>query len=149
MPVFGKTLFETVLDGLETDEEDAGEEQSVRRMPDLGAAFLRATSDAAGPDHGDFADLYSDFSEGLPIVRQDFSPQPPVWLDRLSGVEIEEDLALSSCKTEPDLRERRRTFARANHPDMVHPDFRGPATTRMTIANRLIDDAISKLSRQG
>lgn len=149
MPVFGKTLFETVLDGLDTDAETAGEEQSVRRMPDLGAAFLRASSNTVDPDHGDFADLYSDYGEGLPVLPQDILAQPPAWLDRLSGAEIEEDLALSTCKTEPDLRERRRAFARANHPDMVHPDFRARATTRMTTANRLIDDAISKLGRQG
>jgi hypothetical protein len=145
MPVFGKSLFETVLDGLETEEQEEEDFTPARRMTGLGATLLAGVSDGGGPDHGDFADLYSDFGEGLPIHPADALPQPPAWLERLSREEIMRDLDLSNCKSDADLRERRRSFARGNHPDVVHPDYRGSATIRMTIANRLIDDAISAL----
>lgn len=55
-------------------------------------------------------------------------------------------LALRSVK---DLLEARRTFARANHPDRVALAFRNEATTRMQIANRLVDDAVARMSGQG
>lgn len=145
MPVFGKSLFETVLDGLEPEEQDEEDVSPARRMTGLGATLLAGVSDRDGPDHGDFADFYSDFGEGLPVFPVDAPPRPPAWLGRLSKEEINQDLNLSNCKSDGDLRERRRSFARNNHPDVVHPDYRGPATIRMTIANRLIDDAISML----
>jgi len=146
MPVFGKSLFETVLDGLEPEEQDEEEVSPARRMTGLGATLLTGVLDSDGTDRGDFADLYSDFGEGLPVFAADAPPLPPVWLERLSRDEISQELNLTACKSETDLRERRRSFARNNHPDVVHPDYRGPATIRMTIANRLIDDAISKLN---
>lgn len=145
MPVFGKSLFETVLDGLEPEEQEEEDVAPARRMTGLGATLLAGRSDGNDPDHGDFADLYSDFGEGLPVFPTDASPQPPAWLGRLSKEEISQDLDLSNCKSDAEIRERRRSFARGNHPDVVHPDYRGPATIRMTIANRLIDDAISML----
>lgn len=145
MPVFGKSLFETVLDGMEPEEQEEEDAAPPRRMTGLGATLLAGSSDSDGPHRGDFADLYSDYGEGLPVFPVDAPPQPPAWLGRLSKEEISHDLDLSSCKSDSDLKERRRSFARNNHPDVVHPDYRGPATIRMTIANRLIDDAISIL----
>jgi hypothetical protein len=149
MPVFGKSLFETVLDGLDVAEEEAEEALPARRMTGLGATLLAGISSDGNADRSDYADLYSDFGEGLPLFPPDAAPQTPAWLDRLSLEDVSEDLGLSDCRSESELRERRRLFARTNHPDMVHPDFRAPATTRMTTANRLIDDAISRLGRQG
>jgi hypothetical protein len=143
MPVFGKSLFETVLDGLEPEEQEEEDPGPARRMTGLGATLLAGMGGEL--DHGDFADLYSDYGEGLPVFPVDVPPQPPAWLDRLSIEEISEDLDLTNCKSDWELKDRRRVFARSNHPDVVHPDYRGPATIRMTIANRLIDDAISRL----
>ncbi|WAP70241.1 hypothetical protein [Jiella pelagia] len=54
-------------------------------------------------------------------------------------------LALRSVK---DLLEARRAFARTNHPDRVAIGFRAEATTRMQIANRLVDDAVARMSGQ-
>lgn len=55
-------------------------------------------------------------------------------------------LSLGSVK---DLLDARRNFARANHPDRVAIGFRAEATTRMQIANRLVDDAVARMSGQG
>ncbi len=54
-------------------------------------------------------------------------------------------LALRNVK---DLMEARRVFARTNHPDRVAIGFRAEATIRMQIANRLVDDAVAKMSGQ-
>ena len=43
-----------------------------------------------------------------------------------------------------EIRERRRAFARENHPDSVSEEFRAPATVRMTIANRLVETALPR-----
>jgi hypothetical protein len=145
MPVFGKSLFETVLYGLRPEEQEEEEAAPAQRMTGLGATLLAGLSDGDAPHHGDFTDLYSDFGEGLPVFPVDAPPQPPAWLGRLSKEEVAEDLDLTNCKSDAELRERRRSFARRNHPDAVHSDYRNSATIRMTIANRLIDDAISQL----
>ncbi len=44
-----------------------------------------------------------------------------------------------------DIRERRRAFARENHPDRVPEEFREQATIRMTTANRLVEAALRKM----
>ena len=45
MPVFGKSLFETVLDGMDVDEvEDGEEEASFVRRPRMTAHFVADTS---------------------------------------------------------------------------------------------------------
>ena len=149
MPIFGKSLFETVLDGLDADDVDEEEEiQPARRMTGAGATFLAGLPGESGVDQGDFAGLYSDFAETPPVPGDVAPPARPLWLLRLLPGEIEDDLGLTPGLTEAELRERRRIFARANHPDMMHLDFREPATIRMTVANRLIDDAIAALGRQ-
>jgi hypothetical protein len=61
--------------------------------------------------------------------------------------EIADELAISLSDTLQSLGEKRRTFAKANHPDSVAPPFRENATKRMTLANLLIDEAIRRLSR--
>jgi hypothetical protein len=46
--------------------------------------------------------------------------------------------------TKAEITEKRRTFARSNHPDRVREDFQAAATIRMTIANRLVEAALRK-----
>ena len=71
-------------------------------------------------------------------------PPPPIWLERLSPEEVAEDLGLAPTDDRERLQERRRAFARDNHPDRVAEDHREAATVRMKIANRLIDEAINR-----
>ncbi|MNL55295.1 hypothetical protein D3C87_1786950 [compost metagenome] len=73
-------------------------------------------------------------------------PEPPAHLTRLSPDEIAADLGLKSNDTLPVLAEKRRAFARLNHPDGVNPAFRDMATTRMKLANLMVDEAIRRLS---
>jgi hypothetical protein len=71
-------------------------------------------------------------------------PLPPDWLGRLSREEIVQDLGIEPSDDREKLQERRRHFARDNHPDRVAADYREAATLRMKIANGLIDEAISR-----
>jgi hypothetical protein len=75
-------------------------------------------------------------------------PPAPAHLIRISEDEIAEELAITGDDTEATLTERRRRFARANHPDSVAAPWRENATTRMKIANRMIDTAIARLRRR-
>jgi hypothetical protein len=49
------------------------------------------------------------------------------------------ELDLASAKSLDDLTRIRRSFARRNHPDMVHPGLSEQATARMKIAHMLLD----------
>jgi hypothetical protein len=149
MPVFGKSLFETVLDGMDVEEEvDEDEDVPVRR-PRIVAPFLADTSlsddgDARAP--GGFGGLYEDFGE--PAAPEPAppppSPVPPAWLDRLAERDVVEDLGLAAGMAKSEIREKRRAFARLNHPDRVAERYRDAATIRMTIANRLVEAALRK-----
>jgi hypothetical protein len=148
MPVFGKSLFETVLESMGTDEPDEEEDVVVRR-PRIVAHFLAETTYGERPEDRMLGSLYEDFSE--PVVAADVDPVlgpgpvpplPPTWLDRLSDPEISEDLGLVPGMTLVEIRERRRSFARANHPDGVAPEYRDAATIRMVTANRLVEAAL-------
>jgi hypothetical protein len=148
MPVFGKSLFETVLDGMETEETEEDEDRAVRR-PRVVAHFLVDTSFAERAEERPLGELYEDFSEPPAIdaetAKPDETPEPPEWLDRLSESDVAEDLGLASGHTRAAIKERRRAFARTNHPDGVSEEFRDAATVRMTIANRLVEAALRGL----
>lgn len=145
MPVFGKSLFETVLDGMEPDQPEDEEEIPLRR-PRVVAHFLADTSFGERPNDRPLGALYDDFGEPPPVVEPDppKPSEPPVWLDRLSETDVAADLALASGMGKAEIREKRRTFARTNHPDRVAEQFREAATVRMTIANRLVETALRK-----
>jgi hypothetical protein len=70
-------------------------------------------------------------------------------LEAIKSVEqdaIAKELGLSANLSVKDLHTIRRTFARANHPDRLHPSQRDIATHRMTIANMLIDQRLGQKS---
>lgn len=58
--------------------------------------------------------------------------------------DIAADLAITPAMSQEELHRLRRRFALANHPDRLAPHYRDSATRRMMIANRLIDDALSR-----
>nr|WP_299498134.1 hypothetical protein [uncultured Rhizobium sp.] len=82
-------------------------------------------------------------SQGEPVETK--APIKPPHLERLTVEQIAEDLQLQDHDSRDVLQERRRLFAKHNHPDTVHTDFREPANTRMKIANLLIDEAMRRL----
>ncbi|MDB5524628.1 MAG: hypothetical protein JWM58_2391 [Rhizobium sp.] len=139
MPVFGKSLFETVLEGLH-NQADEEEEDAPLPVRGFNGGFV-------GNDWSGRADPGSDPS----LLFNGFAPDPvtveafiPGWIDRLSETEIKEDLCLKNCRTELDLRERRRLFALDNHPDRVPIEYREQANRRMMAANQMIDAALAK-----
>lgn len=143
MPVFGKSLFETVLEGMETEEVEE-EDPPVLRRPRMATPFLADTafSDDDDPARA-FANLYDDFADPPETPHGPIDlPKAPDWIDRLSDDHVAVDLGLAAGMSPAEIRARRRAFARSNHPDRVHEDFRAAATIRMTIANRLAEAAL-------
>ena len=150
--LFGKSLFQSVVDRLgEEAKEDLPPEDVAFRIKGLASSFVpmapAAPSTPAEPGTDQRLDAYLFL---MPEERQPAPPeppappQPPAWIDRLSQQEIAVDLGLDPADDRERLQERRRAFARDNHPDRIAADFREEATLRMKIANRLIDDALSR-----
>ncbi|UJW74431.1 hypothetical protein [Rhizobium sp. SL42] len=143
--LFGKSLFQSVVDRL-ADEAEAEVEapEPSFRVNGLSAGFATEKIEASPVNAGLRQDAY------LFLMSQDEptetkAPVKPPHLDRLTVEQIAEDLGILADDTRDMLQERRRLFARHNHPDTVHPDFREPANTRMKIANLLIDEALRRL----
>jgi hypothetical protein len=145
MPVFGKSLFETVLDGIDAEDIAEDDEEIPVRRPRVTAHFLADTSFSDRAEQRPLGELYEDFGEPL-STEPDMppSPEPPAWLDRLTEQDVVDDLGLEPGMTKAEITEKRRTFARSNHPDRVREDFQAAATIRMTIANRLVEAALRK-----
>lgn len=144
MPVFGRSLFETVLEGMDREEEPAEDIGAAYAAPrGLRSSFvgLAGETDTAEPIDAplDWAVLFDGYAPPPKLE------EPPSWLGRLSEAEIAQDLALDLCRGVADIRERRRAFALANHPDRVGADYRDAATRRMMVANQLIDAALARL----
>jgi hypothetical protein len=75
------------------------------------------------------------------------SQQPvPAHLLRLTQEEIAQELAIGVKDTEQSLADKRRRFAKHNHPDRVAPTYRDNAHIRMQTANLLIDQALKRLA---
>lgn len=147
--LFGKSLFQSVVDRLddEAEEQPVNEEQTFR-IKGLSTGFVAESDLAASPETG--ADQRLDaylflMPEDLPPEEPEppAPPPPPAWAGRLSPQEIAEDLGIEPADDRDRLQERRRRFARENHPDRVAADYRDAATLRMKIANGLVDEAIS------
>lgn len=156
--LFGKSLFQSVVDrlGAEAEDQETAEEPGFR-ISGLATSFIPETIDQSTPGAGPQADQRLDayFSLMADENEQELAdieppapppPQPPAWIDRLSPEDIAADLGLLKEDDRERLQERRRAFARENHPDTVAAEYRDAATMRMKIANRLIDDAISRFS---
>lgn len=147
--LFGRSVFQSILTRLDSEEEEAepATPQSYR-VSGLTSGFVAETVETVSqPLQADLA--YLDFLETLNPEPEPPPPEPeppvmPPHLARLTEADIADDLGLSPNDMPEKLQEKRRAFAKLNHPDRIHPDFRSEATTRMTIANMLIDRAITR-----
>ncbi|EHS51718.1 hypothetical protein PDO_1742 [Rhizobium sp. PDO1-076] len=143
--LFGKSLFQSVVDRLADEEEDEVEvPEPSFRVSGLSTSFATEKIEASPVNAGLRQDAYLFLmSQGEPVETK--APIKPPHLERLTVEQIAEDLQLQDHDSRDVLQERRRLFAKHNHPDTVHTDFREPANTRMKIANLLIDEAMRRL----
>jgi hypothetical protein len=153
--LFGQSVFQSVVTRLKEESDEVLEEEPVVgfRIHGLATGFVAETGDemfAAGTSteaYFDFLPEIRAFEPERPAPEPEPPPAPviPKHLLRLTNEEIAEELAISQNDTEAMLNEKRRKFAKANHPDGVPEEFRDNATRRMQIANLLIDTAIKTL----
>jgi len=149
--LFGQSVFQSVLTRLKEEhgEEEAEETEPSFRIKGLGLGFVAPTDEAPSALGGD-TEAYFAFLPELPELEQEpEEPKPqiqiPPHLLRLTVEEIAAELAITEKDTEATLAEKRRQFAKANHPDGVAPEFRENANIRMKTANLLIDTAMKQL----
>ncbi|MBB3134240.1 hypothetical protein FHS26_001970 [Rhizobium pisi] len=154
--LFGQSVFQSVLERLKAEdetEEDA-EAPAAHRVSGLatGLAFdvmegVSAASQRVGQAY--FDNLELDAAAIAPEQAPPSEPEPvmPDHLARTAPAEVAAELAISAADTPLTLGEKRRAFARTNHPDRVAPPFRDNATKRMTLANLLIDEALRRIGR--
>ncbi|WP_416795574.1 hypothetical protein [Ciceribacter azotifigens] len=154
--MFGRSVFQSVVERLAAERAAEDDElPRAHRVSGLSSGFVREAGAAPATDGRRAEDLYRDLmaedgeAESVVPPAEPAPPEePPVMpphLTRLSPQEIAEDLALSANDTAATLAERRRRFARANHPDGVHEAFRDAANMRMKVANLLIDEALARV----
>ncbi|MGV1755859.1 hypothetical protein ACQZ6F_09915 [Rhizobium sp. A22-96] len=152
--LFKQSLFQSVLDRLDSEEETSEDEESAHRIRGLNVSFAATVLGGETPEAYRADAAYRD-NLGDPITQPEPEPAPkepeppvmPAHLSRTSREDVAADLAITSDTSLHALHEKRRNFAKANHPDRVEPSFREQATIRMTLANQLIDEAIRRLTR--
>ncbi|MBY5535211.1 hypothetical protein HFO42_14015 [Rhizobium leguminosarum] len=168
--LFGQSVFQSVLERLKAEDktdEDAGA-RAAHRVPGLGTGLafdvmafdvmaldvmaldvmegVSAGSHRVGQAYFDNLDLdaAAAIAQG-PAAAPPPEPVIPDHLARIAPEEIAAELAIAAADTQQTLNEKRRAFAKANHPDGVAELFRDNANRRMMIANLLIDEAMRRL----
>lgn len=154
--LFGRSVFHSVVERLREEADiaasgEAEERPSPHRIFGLNMSFAAQTAETEHArmrrSAGAYADILADGSYPLPTVTfaedgQQTHVEMPAHLAILEPAAIAAELGIDPSTTITELNERRRLFARQNHPDCVAAAFRGNATVRMTIANQLIDTAL-------
>ncbi|MBY3365757.1 hypothetical protein [Rhizobium laguerreae] len=163
--LFGQSVFQSVLERLKAEDktdEDAGA-RAAHRVPGLGTGLafdvmafdvmaldvmegVSAGSQRVGQAYFDNLDL--DAAAAIAEEPAAAPPPEPVMPDHLARIapeEIAAELAIAAADIQQTLNEKRRAFAKANHPDGVAELFRDNANRRMMIANLLIDEAMRRL----
>jgi len=92
-------------------------------------------------------------SRPAPPPLKPAAPPPKPAIDvsmfkRLRPEDIAKDINLRPSDTRAELQKKRRNFARINHPDRAPEEWRDAATTRMMLANHLVDAALRKIRLQ-
>ena len=153
--LFGRSVFHSVVERLREEADTAAAETktspSSHRVSGLNMSFAAQTAETDDTrmyrSQWAYADILSDRPDVLPTVSfSDNGPasgiEMPAYLTIVEPQAIAAELAIGNNNTVAELNEKRRLFARKNHPDCVAAAFRSNATTRMTIANQLIDTAL-------
>ena len=160
--LFGQSVFQSVLDRLKADDEDGDELDTpvsgrIRGLT-TGLAFdvMEGVSVASAQPGQAYLDLLEfdapgeeEISPARPEPEPVAKPEPvmPEHLSRTAPQDVAAELSISARDTVQSLGEKRRAFAKMNHPDGVDTLFRENASKRMTIANLLIDEGITRLGR--
>jgi len=156
--LFGQSVFQSVVERLEREAEDRPEEEThtsfgPRVIFDPGPIAASSAADTEADNRS--LSAYLDLLEDAPVIEaapneEEFEPAPmPDYLQKTSLTDVSDELAINDNDTIESLSEKRRAFARANHPDAVPAAFRENAHLRMTAANLLIDQAIRLLPLMG
>ena len=161
--LFGKSLFESVLNRIEEETPAPVVEEDVsHRIKGLSTGFVTDSMEGISVSMARIGEAYLDLEPGegfekpveepvpateAPTPQEPEAPPPhPPHLLRIKPAEIAADLGISADDTTTSLQEKRRHFSKHNHPDVVHPTHRLAATQRMMIANLLIDEAQRRLA---
>jgi hypothetical protein len=160
--LFGQSIFQSVLERLKAEDEgdDEAEMPAAYRLHGFstGLAFdvMEGVSAASQrPGQAYFDNLEPETAAGAadetiqpqPVAEPEPEPVMPEHLARVTPTEIAAELSITAADTLQTLNEKRRAFAKLNHPDRVAPEFRQNATKRMTLANLMIDEAVRRLGR--
>lgn len=149
--LFGQSVFQSVVTRLQREAEDVAEEEThsvySTRPTFSGVVFDTATCDAE-PGNAALETYLALLETASPVEKAEPEPEVmPPHLARTSLSDVSEELAINERDTLESLSEKRRAFARLNHPDTVSPAFRANANLRMTAANLLIDQAIRLIGK--
>ncbi|NTF08201.1 hypothetical protein G6L37_18695 [Agrobacterium rubi] len=150
--LFGQSVFQSVVERLEREDESDVPEEEIRSGFGINSfssslVFETATQEPSSANRP--LESYLGFVE-QPVAQPTPEAIPdimPPHLERTALSDVSDELAINDKDTVETLSEKRRNFARLNHPDMISPQFRHNANLRMTAANLLIDQAIRFISR--
>lgn len=159
--IVGLSSFEAVLDRVSHEREDTPADRSGSWTATRGwnssfiAESLRTQPWPSREQRGTAPSaVHIDASRPAPrpksAVHNDAltpAPKPKPTIDtslfkRLSPEDVAKDINLLATDTHAELQSKRRRFARLNHPDRAPADWREAATTRMKIANHMVDEAL-------
>jgi hypothetical protein len=165
--LFGQSVFQSVLDRLdaeaETEPADGEVCASLPRIHGLKAGFAAAVREGVSAPSARLGEAYFDNMEfdqtGFGSLHAETisdrtvpSDEAPAAarlmkerLGRITEEQVANELAISAADTLQSLQDKRRAFAKQNHPDAIPLPFREQATIRMKIANSLIDQAVRRL----
>ncbi|NTJ43070.1 hypothetical protein G6L28_10725 [Agrobacterium larrymoorei] len=148
--LFGQSVFQSVVTRLQCEAEDMPEEPqaSYSIRPTFSGVVFDTAPDDAEPANAAL-ETYLALLQTPPTFEKS-EPEPeimPPHLTRTSLSDVSDELAINERDTLETLSEKRRAFARLNHPDTISPAFRANANLRMTAANLLIDQAIRLIGR--
>ena len=146
--IVGLSMFDVVLDRLRKErvDEPTPRPTSWTGVRGLNASFVGVVTGQGSPRTKEqFAAAYSAYEsdEFAPPPK----PKPAIDVShfkRLSPEEIAKDINILASDSPFELQFKRRSFARLNHPDRTTAEWREAATTRMKIANQMVDEALKK-----